>query len=200
MDEIRFLQKENYKLKEEIIRLKKWQTLALKNTRENVVLKKLLNSTTNEIEIIKTASVISQTPDLYSKTITINAGKNFNVLENLAVINEKGLIGKILTSTGKNSKIILISDQNSSVPVRNISGNSFAILKGSSDGRYLISAFIKDDVLPKIGELLVTSGTGKLFPKDILVGKVVQVNDDNFIALPYVNFENLDYVQVVDSR
>ena len=54
---IRYLESENIKLKQEIIRLKKWQTLAIKNTRENKVFKRLLNSTSNQVEIIKTASI-----------------------------------------------------------------------------------------------------------------------------------------------
>ena len=46
INEIRYLKNQNLKLKEEVLRLKKWQTLALKNQRENKVYKKLLNSTT----------------------------------------------------------------------------------------------------------------------------------------------------------
>ena len=49
LNNIRYLEGENLKLKQEIIRLKKWQTLAIKNTRENRVFKRLLNSTSNKI-------------------------------------------------------------------------------------------------------------------------------------------------------
>ena len=52
---------ENKLLQEEIIRLKKWQTLAIQNSRENKVLKKLLNATDNNLSLVKTASPVSYT-------------------------------------------------------------------------------------------------------------------------------------------
>ena len=54
--------------------------------------------------------------------------------------------------------------------------------------------------MPKIGDLLLTSGNAKIFPRDILVAKVIKINQDNFIALPYVDFNNLSYVQIVKSK
>ena len=198
--EIRFLKQENLKLKEEIIRLKKWQTLAFKNQRENQAYKKLLDSTVVEINVIKTAAVISQSSKIYAKTILINAGLNHGASVDMSVINERGLVGKIISLTNNNSRVILINDQNSSVPVKTISNKFFAIIKGTADGKYLTSSFIKNDKIPKVGELLITSGNTNTFPQDILVGKVIKVSEDNFIALPYVDFENIEFVQVVDAN
>jgi len=191
---------ENLKLKEEIIRLKKWQTLAIKNSRENRVFKRLLNSTSHEVDIIKTVSVIDQSPGMYSKLVTINAGLNYNIEKNLAVINEKGLVGKTIFSSNKKSKVLLINDPTSSIPVKTLSDNSYSILSGTSNGKYLISTFTKDNELPKVGDLLVTSGNAKIFPRDILVAKVIKVSEDRYFALPYVDFNNLNYVQVVKSK
>ena len=198
INEIRFLQKENLKLKEEVIRLKKWQTLAIKNQRENKAYKKLLDSTVSNINVIKTASVISQSSKIYAKTILINAGINHGVSVDMSVINERGLVGKIISSTKNNSKVILINDQNSSVPVKTISNNFFAIVRGAMNGRYLTSSFTKDEKKPKTGDLLLTSGNANIFPQDILVGKVVDVKEDNFLILPYVDFDNIEFVQVID--
>ena len=75
INQIRYLDNENARLREEIIRLKKWQTLAMQNLRENNAYKKLLNSTSAKLSIVKTASVISQSSGIYSKSLTINAGK-----------------------------------------------------------------------------------------------------------------------------
>jgi rod shape-determining protein MreC len=194
------LENQNLKLKEEIIRLKKWQTLAIKNSRENRVFKRLLKSTSHDVEIIKTASVINQSPGMYIKLVTINAGLNYNVKVDLAVINEKGLVGKTIHSSNRNSKVLLINDPSSSIPVKTLSDSSYSILRGSSNGKFLISSFTQDNKMPKIGDLLVTSGNAKIFPRDILVAKVIKVNQDNFIALPYVDFNNLNYVQIVKSK
>ena len=200
LNSIKNIQIENIRLKEEILRLKKWQTLAIKNSRENKVFKKLLNSTSYNIDIIKTASVINQSPSLYSKLITINAGLNFNIKKDLAIINEKGLVGKIVFVSRDNSRILMINDSSSSIPVKTLSDGAFSILKGTNDGRFLKSAFIKNSKLPKIGDLLVTSGNAKIFPRDILVARVFEVRDDHFYAIPYVDFNNLNYVQIVKSK
>ena len=197
---IQYLENENLQLKEEIIRLKKWQTLAIKNSRENRVFKKLLNSTSHQVDIIKTASVINQTPGLYTKQVTINAGLNYNIVKDLAVINEKGLVGKTILSTNYNSKVLLINDSSSSIPVKTLSDNSYSMLTGTADGKFLISSYTQNNQLPRLGDLLVTSGNAKIFPRDILVAKVIKVNADHYIALPYVDFNNLNYLQVVKSK
>ena len=197
---IQYLENENLQLKEEIIRLKKWQTLAIKNSRENRVFKKLLNSTSHQVDIIKTASVINQTPGLYTKQVIINAGLDYNIVKDLAVINEKGLVGKTILSTDSNSKVLLINDSSSSIPVKTLSDNSYSMLTGSADGKFLISSYTQNNQLPRLGDLLVTSGNAKIFPRDILVAKVIKVNADHFIALPYVDFNNLNYLQVVKSK
>ena len=66
--------------------------------------KKLLNSTSNNTNVIKTAAVTAQSPNIYMKTIVINAGKNHQIDQNFAVINERGLVGKILSVSNNNSK------------------------------------------------------------------------------------------------
>ena len=65
---------------------------------------------------------------------------------------------------------------------------------------HLVSAFMKDEKMPKVGDLVVTSGSAQVFPADILVGKIVKIIKNNFYVLPFVNFKNIDYVQVVETK
>ena len=191
---------DNMKLKEEILRLKKWQILAIQNTRENKVLKKLLNATDNNLALVKTTSVINRNDLLFSKTININAGTKHNLKNQMSVINHRGLVGRVIHSSLNKSKVLLITDQNSSVPVKTISDGSFSLVQGSKNGNILISSFIKGDKMPQIGDLLVTSGSAQIFPPDLLVGKIIKILDNRFYVLPFVDFNNLDYVQVVKSE
>lgn len=110
----------------------------------------MLNSTTNNIAIIKTTTITSQSPDIYAKSIFIKAGVNHGVLEDLVVINERGLIGKVISSSENNSRVLLINDQNSSVPVTTMSKKFNAIIKGTTDGKYLTSTFVKDEKNQKL--------------------------------------------------
>ena len=54
--------------------------------------------------------------------------------------------------------------------------------------------------MPKIGDLIVTSGSAQIFPSDLLVGKIVKVINNKFYVLPFVDFNNIDYVQIVKSK
>jgi cell shape-determining protein MreC len=78
--------------------------------------------------------------------------------------------------------------------------NFFAIMNGSKNGKFLISTFINDDKMPNIGDILVTSGNANIFPKDILVGKIIDITDTSIIALPFVDLKNLEFVQVINNQ
>ena len=194
------LKTENSILKEEIIRLKKWQTLAIQNSRENKVLKKLLNATDNNLELIKTASVINRSDFLFARMININAGLSDGVKNQMAAINHRGMIGRTISPSLNNSKILLLTDPNSSIPVKTVSNDIFLLIHGAEDGIHLVSSFIKEEKMPKIGDLIVTSGSAQIFPSDLLVGKIVKVINNKFYVLPFVDFNNIDYVQIVKSK
>ena len=198
--ELSNLKSENLKLKEENLRLKKWQILAVQNSRENKVLKKLLNATDNNLSLIKTASLVNRNDILFSKTININAGTKDGLMNKMSVINHRGLVGRVIDPSINNSKVLLLTDQNSSVPVKTISDGILSLIQGSGDDIHLISSFIKEDKMPKVGDLIVTSGTAQIFPPDLLVGKIVKILENRFYILPFVDFNNLEYVQVVKSE
>ncbi len=198
--EFRNLKNENIILKEEIMRLKKWQALAIHNNSENKVLKKLLNSTDSSLTLIKTASLISRNDFMFNKMININAGLEDGVINNLAVVNYRGLVGRTVDATVDSSRVLLLTDPNSSIAVKTISNKNYSLLQGAEDGIHLVSSFNKEEQLPKVGDLVVTSGSAQVFPPNILVGKIVKVIKDKFYVLPFVDFKNIDYVQVVETK
>tara|TARA_B100000579_G_scaffold434306_1_gene454863 strand:- start:727 stop:1548 length:822 start_codon:yes stop_codon:yes gene_type:complete len=198
--EFRTLKSENNILKEEIMRLKKWQALAIHNNSENKVLKKLLNSTDNTLALVKTASLISRNDFMYSKMININAGLKDGVINDMAVVNFRGLVGRTIDSSIGNSRVLLLTDPNSSIAVKTISNENYSLLKGSEDGIHLESSFSKGDQLPKVGDLVITSGSAQVFPPNILVGKIIKVVNEKFYVLPFVDFKKIDYVQVVETK
>ncbi len=200
LDQFKKLKFENKILQEEIIRLKKWQTLAIQNSRENKVLKRLLNATDNNLTLIKTASLLNRNDTIYTKLININAGFEDNLKENMSAINERGLVGKIIDVTNNKSRVLLITDPNLSISIKTMSDGIFSLVKGSGDNKHLVSSFIKDNKIPKLGDIVVTSGTAQVFPVDILIGKVSKIEKDRFYILPFVDFNNIDYVQIVTSK
>ena len=198
--EFRNLKTENNVLKEEIMRLKKWQALAIHNNSENRVLKKLLNATDNSLSLVKTASLVSRNDFMFSKMININAGIKDGVINDMAVVNHRGLVGRTIDTSIGNSRVLLLTDPNSSIAVKTISNKNFSLLKGAEDGVHLVSAFNKGEEIPKLGDLVVTSGSAQIFPSNILVGKIVKTTKNKYFVLPFVDFKNIDYVQVVENK
>ena len=182
------------------MRLKKWQALAIHNNSENKVLKKLLNSTDNNLTLVKTASLKSRNDFMYSKMININAGLKDAVIKDMAVVNYRGLVGRTVDVSVASSRVLLLTDPNSSIAVKTVSNDNYSLLQGCDDGVHLVSAFSKDEKMPKVGDLVVTSGSAQIFPSNILVGKIVEVRNDNFVVLPFVDFKNIDYVQVIENK
>jgi len=198
--DFRNLKAENNILKEEVMRLKKWQALAIHNNSENKVLKKLLNSTDNNLNLVKTASLVSRNDFMFSKMININAGLKDGIMNDMAVVNYRGLVGRTVDTSVGNTRVLLLTDPNSSIAVKTISNDNYSLLQGDDDGVHLVSIFSKDEKLPKVGDLVVTSGSAQIFPSNILVGKIIEVTKENFVVLPFVDFKNIDYVQVVENK
>ena len=199
-NEFKNLKTENNILKEEIMRLKKWQILAIQNSSENRVFKKLLNATDNNLGLVKTASIITRSAFIFSKMININAGFKDGVLNNMAVINHRGLLGRTVDTSIHKSRVLLLTDHNSSISVKTISNKNYSLLQGAEDGVHLVSIFNQVDKIPLVGDLVVTSGSAQIFPADILVGKIVKITENKFYVLPFVDFKNMNYVQVVENR
>ena len=198
--EFRNLKVENTILKEEIMRLKKWQALAVHNSAENRVLKKLLNATDTNLTLVKTASIVSRSDFLFNKMININTGFKDGVINDMAVVNHRGLIGRTVDTSISSSRVLLLTDPNSTISVKTISNKNYSLLQGSDDGIHLVSAFNKGENMPKVGDLVVTSGSAQVFPSDILVGKIVKLLENKFYVLPFVDFKNINYVQVVETK
>ena len=132
--------------------------------------------------------------------ININAGFKDGVIKDMAVINHRGLVGRTVDTSISSSRVLLLTDPNSSIAVKTISNENYSLLQGAEDGIHLVNSFNKGDQMPKNGDLVVTSGSAQVFPSDILVGKIVKVKKNNFYVLPFVNFKKIDYVQIVETK
>ena len=196
-DNLKNLSLENGRLNEEIKRLKKWQTLSIRLINENKAYKNLLNVTDDNFLLIHTARVINKNPSFFIDTIQLNIGYDKIISKNSTVINERGLIGKIIDTGKLSSKVLLITDLNSSVPVKTLTRDIQAIVSGQSNSHLLKLKFIKENELPKIGEILVTSGHANIFPADIAVGKIYKIENKTIYAKPFVNFKKLEFVNVI---
>ena len=132
INELVFLYSENQSLKQENNSLKKWKDLGLKLLVENEELKGLLNTAKKDNQKFTTARVISNSGGSYVKTITINAGSNDGVKVGNPVVNNWGMVGRVV-DLGKNaSRVLLTVDINSQIPVYFENSLHRAILVGNN--------------------------------------------------------------------
>jgi len=144
------------------------------------------------------ARVIGESNGPYKHTMIVNVGKEDYVREGSAVVDDYGLIGHVLTAGNGASRILLLTDLNSRVPVYVEGANAQAILVGQYAERPVlkfISAPDPDDLAP--GQRVLTSGRGGVLPRGLPVGELDAIGRGGPLVSLYSDFDRTDVVQVI---
>ena len=183
-----------YKInKEEIKNYKSKEILNEIIISENKELKNLIEDFTLTTRKIL-AKVIVDHNSPFLKTIIINKGSQDGLKLGTNIFDKNYLIGRVIETNFKTSRVLLLSDLNSSVPISIIPGNIQAIVIGDGENSGEIK-YIKDNLLEDIQEKSIgyTSGTGDLFKSGAPVGRI-NVNNENIKINFYSDFSQLKYV------
>ena len=187
---------EDYKEnKEELKNFKSKEILNQIIISENDELKKLIEDftfTRNKI----LAKVIVDHDSPFSKTLIINKGSKDGLKIGTNIYDENYLIGRVIETNFKTSRVLLLSDLNSNVPISISPGDVQAIVVGDGIESGKIK-YIKDNLIEDIQDqsIAYTSGTGGVFRNGAPVGRV-SINQDEFLINFYSNFSQLKYVLV----
>ena len=194
-----FIYSNNKNLSTENKELYKWKDLAHKLLVENEEIKKLLNGVNKISDNFVTAKVISNSSGSYIKTITINVGTKHGLSIGNAVINNWGMIGRVI-EVGKNSaRVLLVTDINSQIPVYFEKSKHKAILIGNNSDLLEVK-YLKPRVKLFDKERIITSGEGGLLPRGLAVGLYIEnLNDEanKIKALPTRNWDIVDSLNVI---
>ena len=164
---------------------------------ENEILKKLLHHI--DLPQIKsyTARVIAENGDAFANSLIIYLGKEApNIKRGYAVVNNRGLIGRIDIVSGNYARVTLLTDINSKIPVVSQKSRDRGILTGNNTGEL---SLIFTPLLAELhkGDLLVTSGVGGGLPPDIPVARIKRVGVENITAVPLFSASSLEIVKVI---
>ncbi len=132
----------------------------------------------------------------FQESALVTVGRRDGVRVGDAVVADAGLVGRILEAGERASRVLLITDLNSRVPVRLASTGLRAIAAGRN-GQRLSLLFLPADAAPQPGELVTTSGADGIFPPDLPVGRVVRRDGGDLLVEPAVAFGRLDRVVVL---
>ena len=189
---------QNYKLdKEELSQLKS-KAISDKITEfENKELKALINNYILSSDKLL-AKIIVDHDSPYLKSIIINKGSKDKIKIGTNIYDRSYLIGRVVEVNYKTSRVLLLSDLNSNVPVTIAPQNIQAIITGTGD-KYGEIKYIKDGISNIILEdsIVYTSGTGAIFKSGVPIGRVKAVetgNSQKFNVDFYSDFSQLKYV------
>ncbi len=208
ISDIGTLKKENAGLKEENSKLKE-QVRELEILKsENNTLKEYVNLKNKYSEFATVpANVIERSYSNYEKIIVINVGSNDGIQENMPVISESGLVGRVLSVTDNTAKVQTIIDTASTISATISTSSESILLKGTiSNDKNLRATSIPVEVSILQGDEVVTSGFGGIFPKGILIGNIAEVvNTKNELdryanVNPATDFTKLETVLVITQQ
>ncbi len=164
---------------------------------ENKRLRQLLDLKITEADHIAIGRLISSSASSSRRLATLSIGSNMGVLKGQPVRSPNGLIGRIIETGPTTSRVLLISDANSPVPVMRSTDGVAASGEGLANGMVAVRP-VNLGINPfKVGDIIVTSGNGGLFHPNIPYARVVRVTSDGALARPLSDPATAPYVMVL---
>ena len=208
LKELNLLKQENVRLNEELKQLKEAKFKLELLERENKELKQMLKLKEEAPYDVLPAQIILKDPTNLYSVITINRGSNDNIKKGLAVYaiqdGEKIIVGKVIEVNFFYSKVMTVFDARSSISVKELYSNYSGIARGDAPTSNLLQVeYFPNEADIFFNDIFITAGFGGIFPPGILVGKVVDVQKQNFslyqkITLkPMIDFSKIQYVFVI---
>ena len=197
VDAVLEVHEKNALLEKQNAALLKWQAAAEQMSQENEELRRMLHVVPDPEASFITARVISDSGGPFVRTALINAGENDQVRKGQAVINSQGLTGRVVSAGQHSARILLLTDLNSRIPVVVELSREKAVLAGDNTPHPRLE-FLAVDARVAIGDRIVTSGQGGIFPPGLPVGIVSMVDEERALVQPYVNWDRLEHVTVLD--
>ena len=176
------------------IQTKKYENQFLQE--ENKRLKKTINEYVyNSKELVAKVLIDKNSPFL--KSIIVNKGSRDNVKLGMAVLDQSYLVGKIVEVNYSTSRVLLISDLNSKIPVGIEPGNIQSILSGTGKINGKIE-YLETDILIQDKSIVYTSGSGGLFKPGIPIGTYhKETEESNEIVNFFSKLSQLTFVKLV---
>jgi rod shape-determining protein MreC len=153
--------------------------------RENQRLRTLLQSSKKFGEQILIAEIMAVDLDPFSRRMVINRGAFDNLVENLPLIDAFGVMGQIIEVGYYSSSAMLITDPEHAIPVQIERTDLHTVASGTGESDRLELLYLPNTADIRVGDKLITSGMGGIFPKGYPVAEVTEVKRD--IGQSYIN-------------
>lgn len=195
--ELAAIREENAQLREENARLLQWQAAAQKLESDNQSLRNLLSLVPEPSAKFVTARVVADTGGAFAQSIIITAGTEAGVKKGQVVMTGEGVVGRVMQAGLYSSRVLLITDINSRIPVLIGDAGTRAIMAGDNTMRPRLR-YLSNRTGAVPGDKVVTSGDAEAFPPGLPIGQVAKVDDGVVEVEPFVVRDKLQHVRVVD--
>jgi len=186
------LKKENNLLKNTISQSKFFKL-------ENQQLKKLIGENEKDVEEFFSARVLLDKQSPYLNSFVVNSGSNKKIKNGMSVLDDgKNFIGRIVDVNFFSSRVLLISDLNSKIPVIVEPSGSQAILSGHGNKNASLE-YLPENHNIKDSDRVYTSGKEGIFKPGIPIGKTY-ISENQNLADSFIDFTQLRYVQVLSYK
>jgi len=207
-EENRYVKDEYRRLKDLTVELQGQLVDKDELSQENERLKALLDFKEENPDLtVYGARVTGKSPGNWFNTLTIDRGSEDGVAVDMAVVTDKGLVGRVIEVGGRWAKVLSIIDSQSAVSAIVQRSRDNGTLQGDTtlyDGEGLCRmVYLPQDATVREGDIVITSGLGDIFPKGLPIGTVVSVENEPFavyktaLIQPGVDFEHLEEVLVI---
>ncbi len=193
--------RENVALKKQLTLVEQIENQNRELTLENARLKKFVAFTSTASGTYVAARVIARDPSPWFKTLMIDKGERHGLKKNAPILVPEGIVGQITKVSPNFSRVLLITDRNSAVDALVQNTRARGIVKGNGENRCsFVYAVRKEEI--QAGEVIVSSGLDRIFPKGVKIGTVLEVEKDHsrlfqdIIIQTSVDFDKLEEVLV----
>jgi rod shape-determining protein MreC len=151
---------------------------------ENRQLKATLNLREHEHATIAVGRIVGSSFNSPRRFAILSAGTSDGVRIGMPVRSPDGLVGRIIDAGALASRVLLVSDRSNIVPARLLRNGIPVIAQGRGDGTVEVRPLEVGRNPFQRGDIIITSGTGGLYPPLVPIARVVRLQDDGAIALP----------------
>lgn len=190
---------QNQELKRELQQMKAWKEAALQLQQENARLMDLNQVRLDPRLTHVSGVVLADSGSPFRQSVLLNVGARDGIRDGWATMDGIGLVGRIAGVGARTSRVILLNDTSSRVPVTILPSGQKALLSGDNTPAPVLD-FIEDPDQVRPGDQVVTSGDGGVFPADLLAGSVAQGTDGRLRVRLAADYERLEFLRVLRSH
>jgi rod shape-determining protein MreC len=193
------LYEQNQELRRELRQMRAWREAALQLEQENAKLLDLARVRLDPSLTFVTGVVLADSGSPFRQSVLLNVGLRDGIRDGWATTDGLGLVGRIFGVGDSTSRVILLTDTNSRLPVTIQPSGQRAMLMGDNSSLPVLE-FIEYPEQVRPGDRIVSSAEGSVFPAGLLVGQVVLGTDRRLRASLAADYARLEFLRVLRSH